>query len=463
MSFICGVLLLVLHIQHCAARNATSPGGVCTHNALRAFATLSELANASLAACLAEETQLPKDDVTGCAVLSHLLNQEFGEDVLVLPLPLLLAEIPFKWSFKTRRERNSSTLRLVSALPSSQFPSIQAVQHTIDRYIAHASECAGTRVVVLTRAVGGFEPNEIPYIGLWQNSTNPAPSTVSKLLITTEIRPLVKRGGRWAGAYLKVSRGGAYSQMRLTNSIDELVPLATLDNFIVVPGFTSHTCHSVQPTIKLLRARRKHRVCFVGCIYTHRQYRNYPSPGFEARKTFLSHVNSTGALVINTCTGNHGRGLVHAARRIYANCDVCLATGGDSVTSVRIFDASAMLCIPLFTDNALVLPFGTAFPWERVSFLHPIVTQGDADAAFHRAELLSQKTIVSMRGTLAQHLPTLLWQWHADEGESPDPSCRNQQAPSTTSVLKERLRVAVAAKQRGSQHDPWDGMSCPSS
>ena len=108
------------------------------------------------------------------------------------------------------------------------------------------------------------------------------------------------------------------------DSLGVQIPDHALAHFVIAPYFTRHTCNSIQPHINSMRSRRPYRICFVGCIIKHNSYRNAPSPGFEARKTFIRHMNSSSTRIIDLCEQRHDRSPPQGLDSVYSQCDLCL-------------------------------------------------------------------------------------------------------------------------------------------
>ena len=277
-----------------------------------------------------------------------------------------------------------------------------------------------------------FEPKLPLFFNVWYGAGNrTAPIT---LMVTSEVRPLTVRG-----AYLKTSNAST----AVTDSLGVQIPDHALAHFVIAPYFTRHTCNSIQPHINSMRSRRPYRICFVGCIIKHNSYRNAPSPGFEARKTFIRHMNSSSTRIIDLCEQRHDRSPPQGLDSVYSQCDLCLSTGGDSVTSVRTYDVMASLCLPIITDPAYIFPFASIFPWDTVAFRHHVETQDDTDQLFAAASRLTHDEIIHKRHILSKHVHMLMWNWNGASSIT----CKDNLTPAR--LLRSEILSCLQQLERG--------------
>jgi len=288
-------------------------------------------------------------------------------------------------------------------------------------------EYPGKSIILVNSHV--FEPELPLYSNVWSSAgSTTAPIT---LVVTTEVRPLTKRG-----AYLKTSNASTH----VTDSLGVRISRGALSHFVIAPYFTRHTWNS-------LHSRRPYRICFVGCIIKDNKYRNAPSPGFEARKTFLKLKNFSSTRIVDLCERRRDRSPPGNLDSLYSQCDLCLATGGDSVTSVRLYDAMASLCLPIITDDAHLLPFASQFPWSRVAFRHPVKTQDDTDRLFAEASTLAHTQLIKKRHLLSKYVHMQLWNWNGEPNATNATSRLAQQTPAR--LLHKELLSRQQALKRG--------------
>ena len=252
-----------------------------------------EIANALPHAC--SHAQLGND--TG-SCQPHVKTSSFRFETLsLIRLPLTIMHMVAR----TGQSLNATAMPLVQASKPAFVDIATLIQRTYS-----------DKNIILVNS-HSFEPKLPLFFNVWYGAGNrTAPIT---LMVTSEVRPLTVRG-----AYLKTSNAST----AVTDSLGVQIPDHALAHFVIAPYFTRHTCNSIQPHINSMRSRRPYRICFVGCIIKHNSYRNAPSPGFEARKTFIRHMNSSSTRIIDLCEQRHDRSPPQGLDSVYSQCDLCL-------------------------------------------------------------------------------------------------------------------------------------------
>ena len=185
-----------------------------------------------------------------------------------------------------------------------------------------------------------------------------------------------------------------------------------LRSFIIVPYFARHACKDVLSNIWNLHVDRPLCIAFIGCITTAIDH-----AGFGVRK-LLSEAprDNDDARVIDTCdTASRRRVSFEDTRLLYSQANFCLIIGGDAVSSVRMYETMASLCIPIYTDYATMVPFVDDIPWGKIAFYHPISSILDVHEMYERLRCLPPELIRSMRKYISEHSQASLEQgWRSN-------------------------------------------------
>lgn len=257
-------------------------------------------------------------------------------------------------------------------------------------------------------------------VGLDKMTRNSHENYSKILVITCEIR--ISTREKKSKGYLTLNDDGSLSLIDIIQNFNftaSPIHENVLKSFVIVPYFRTSSCVDIMQRYVDKWQIRNFKASFIGCISTLGPAHH----GFRVRellKTAFTRVyddEEDHFSITDTCVGKERKNLKPSTTwKIYENSDFCLVTGGDSISSVKIYDALSCLCIPIFTDGATMLPFVEDVPWQKMSFYHEVQSLKDAiDLRKKLASCVLQEEILNMRNIISQNIHKLLWNWEGGE------------------------------------------------
>ena len=223
------------------------------------------------------------------------------------------------------------------------------------------------------------------------------------------------------GCFLEAREGKFWTPL-----FGRVVERHELAHFIIVPYVNGGTCGMLQKFKPTMELERPYVLSMVATI-PGRRYRNAPKISFEARRFVASILQNNSDCFLHGLPSRNSTAGRQGTFLFYGKSNFCMAMGGDSLSSARLYQIVASLCVPIFTAPAHIPPFASSIPWSQFAVFANITCEADAALLLTQVRNISLAELIRRREIMAREAPKLLW----------DTGC----GPSATDMVAARLHA----------------------